>query len=786
MLQWFKKHSKFLQQESTALSNDSNYKELYQCRNNLFISHGNIVVRYNGTQRFPILIIYTDATPYRLPLIFPLQRKLSKQGIEELSTLPITEAIDRIKPVIQFYHELRHQNSTGVLCFLEWENLDSGSKFFGITTILQRVRDWYAAHFTNEFPPDSEEVDFCSHFTFIDKETKLFYPEQFLTPGLIEGDCYAALHNVIPKSMYYADTRYFYSGFFLDGVTNGGIIEPVHLNLDRYLLHEKLKTTLDLYKYPAIVNQLISEKRILKATWFHIYVEPKPFHLFKELISLIGNRNYDKGKARLQARCFDYLKSLPDDFILGIRFPNRKGINEFQLFKIYKKEDPPTMVFYQNPDDRMPFILDSYEKVEAIEGEKLTEESFHQRNSKRADYSILKNMSVNVMGVGAIGSEIADCIAKAGIGRITLFDDQILKAHNAVRHLAGLDHVGEGKITAVADIIRHHNPFIHVVPIPLNLYNLEAGYHLPDNSISVSSLADDNAEGFVNEQLVISDKSAFYVRALRGGKVGRIFRVIPGKDACFNCLALYRQEKKDFVEIPEDPAYVTLRNECNNPIRPASAADLKFIASFASRLLIEHIQDGESPFNHWIWTSEAISDTKLNLPYQFYPQHFSIHPNCAYCNHDKEITVSIPQKVVECMQGLIKLNPQIETGGIMAGRIDERGNIIVTHASGPGPKAVQSTTKFDKDVEFCQQFLDSLYIESNQKVVYVGEWHSHPSINNQPSGMDIKSLSEIATQKEYLTDSPAMIIFSNTGNPSCTIHPAGKRYYFTNLIVANN
>jgi integrative and conjugative element protein (TIGR02256 family) len=783
MLQWFKKHREFLQQESTALSNDSNYKELYQCRNNLFLSHGNIIVRYNATHRYPILIIYTDATPYRLPLIFPLQRELSKQEVEEFSTLSIVEAIERIKSAIRFYHELRHQNSTGVLCFLEWENLDSGSKFFGITSILQRVRDWYTAHFTNEFPPDSQEVDFISHFTFINTEIKILYPEQFLDPKLVEGDCYATLNNIIPKSLYYSNTRYFYYGSFIDGLTKGGLIETVQLNLEGLFLHEKLKTSLDLYAHPDIVNKLVNEKKLLKATWFHVAVEPRPFHLFKDLVALIGNGDYDKGIVRLQGRCFEFLKSLPDDFILGIRFPNRKRIYEFQLFKIYKKEKPPTMVFHQNPDDRMPLILDSYEKVEAIEGEKITAETFHQRNSKRADYNILKTAFVNVLGVGAIGSEIADCLAKAGIGRVFLFDNQILKAHNAVRHLAGLDHLGEGKVTAVADIISHHNPFISVGFVPLNLYDLDLGYRLQDDSISISSVADDNVEGFINEQLVIGNRQAFYVRALRGGKVARIFRVIPGKDACFNCLSLYRKEKSDFIEIPEDPEYPTLRNECSNPIRPASAADLKFIASFASRLLIEHIQNGEAPFNHWVWASEIIENTALKIPYQFYRQHFPTHPNCPYCNHDKEINVSISEDVIRFMQRLIKENSKIETGGVMAGRIDENGNIIVTHASEPGSKAVRSATKFEKDVEYCQLFLDNLYIQSNQKTVYVGEWHSHPSECNRPSGTDIKSLSEIAIQREYLTENPAMIIFSNRGEPSCTVHPAGKRFFFSKLSI---
>ena len=94
---------------------------------------------------------------------------------------------------------------------------------------------------------------------------------------------------------------------------------------------------------------------------------------------------------------------------------------------------------------------------------------------------------------------------------------------------------------------------------------------------------------------------------------------------------------------------------------------------------------------------------------------------------------------------------------------------------------MKSKIRFEKDIEYCQHFLDELFVQSNQKKVYVGEWHSHPSSNNQPSGTDIKSLSEISYQKEYLTDTPIMIIFSNTGEPSCTVHPVGKRYYHTTL-----
>lgn len=781
MIQWFKKHPEFLRKESTALSNDSNYKELYQFRNLLFISHGNIIVRLDKVHRFPILIIYSDATPYRIPLVFPLERVFSNENIEHFAGLTIDEAIKEIYPNIRFYYDLRHQNNSGVLCILESENLDTGSNYFSITTILERVREWCSGHITNMYPLDSEEVDFSSHFNFVNKEIKLVYPEQFFNNHLIEGDCYATLFKIIPKSKYCTSTKIVYYGAFLDGVARNGLFEQVDLKLIFPLPHEKLKTSLDLYTNPSIVNQLIVDEILLKAQWFHIDREPSPFHSFKQLIEIIGNGHYENGIKRISARCTDTFKIPPKSFLLGLRFPNRRKIDEFQLFKIHEIANPPILVIDANPLVRMSNILERYEKVEVIEGEKITETSFHQRNSNRANYEILKMASVNILGVGAIGSEIADCVAKAGIGKISLCDNQTLKAHNPVRHLAGLNHLGEYKVNAVADILFNHNPFINIWVNQIDLYNLDINQHFMDYSISISSVADDNVEGFVNQQLVLANRIAFYVRALRGGKTARIFRVIPGKDACFNCLTLYRNEKSKFVEIPDDLAYPTLKNECNNPIRPASASDLKLIASIASRILIDFLQEKETAENHWIWASESLPNTPIQEPFSIYSQYFPPHSNCVYCHQDRPLGVFIQNDQLIIMQDLITNNPKIETGGVLAGWTKEDGNIFISDASGPGPKAIQTTTKFEKDVEYCQNFLDDLFIQSEKRKVYLGEWHSHPSSDNNPSGTDLGSLSEISMQKEYLTVIPIMIIFSNNGTPSCTVHPAGKRYYATTL-----
>lgn len=66
---------------------------------------------------------------------------------------------------------------------------------------------------------------------------------------------------------------------------------------------------------------------------------------------------------------------------------------------------------------------------------------------------------------------------------------------------------------------------------------------------------------------------------------------------------------------------------------------------------------------------------------------------------------------------------------------------------------------------------------------YVGEWHYHPAGTNQPSGRDLQSLAEIASQVDYATDEPILIILSPKLEFAFTIHPATKGYVPTDFKV---
>jgi integrative and conjugative element protein (TIGR02256 family) len=104
----------------------------------------------------------------------------------------------------------------------------------------------------------------------------------------------------------------------------------------------------------------------------------------------------------------------------------------------------------------------------------------------------------------------------------------------------------------------------------------------------------------------------------------------------------------------------------------------------------------------------------------------------------------------------VNASPTTETGGIVIGRITG-STATVEIATGPGPNAVRTATRFERDVEYAQNQLE-LAISRDTSLAYVGEWHSHLVATPEPSGRDVLSMTGIAGSSNYATDCPTMLI----------------------------
>jgi len=82
--------------------------------------------------------------------------------------------------------------------------------------------------------------------------------------------------------------------------------------------------------------------------------------------------------------------------------------------------------------------------------------SLQRRSHPR--HTELGSLSVSVLGAGAVGSAVADLLHRSGVGHLELVDPDLLLPGNAVRHLAGHEHVGRPKVEAVKSMLMRTRP----------------------------------------------------------------------------------------------------------------------------------------------------------------------------------------------------------------------------------------------------------------------------------------------------------------------------------------
>jgi integrative and conjugative element protein (TIGR02256 family) len=104
-----------------------------------------------------------------------------------------------------------------------------------------------------------------------------------------------------------------------------------------------------------------------------------------------------------------------------------------------------------------------------------------------------------------------------------------------------------------------------------------------------------------------------------------------------------------------------------------------------------------------------------------------------------------------------------ETGGVLAGRGDlTKGEVHVTHASKPGPRARRAMFSFSRDTGYCQQFLDEIAAQSHGQIDYLGEWHKHHEDSPRPSWRDIATSTDIALESDYHVDLCLLLIIGKS------------------------
>ncbi|MBS1511078.1 MAG: ThiF family adenylyltransferase [Bacteroidetes bacterium] len=255
------------------------------------------------------------------------------------------------------------------------------------------------------------------------------------------------------------------------------------------------------------------------------------------------------------------------------------------------------------------------------------------------DVSFLETKKVTIIGLGAIGSEVARSLSRNGIGHFNLFDNQMFEVGNSIRHAADLFFVGESKVSVVQQIILRTNPNITVNQHQIDVLNdtgiLEKS--LSESDLCIVLTGEDSVDYFINDIIVPRFRLPFIFAGISPGGLSGSIQVIKYKEtACLRCLSDIGADTlpvpkftNTFKELPME------YGSCSTPAVPGSEIDTKEIALQVSRLALQLLAEKSTSYPNrqgdlYYWHGPAGSEEKP--PFSWEIKKIQPQTNCEICN----------------------------------------------------------------------------------------------------------------------------------------------------------
>ena len=205
----------------------------------------------------------------------------------------------------------------------------------------------------------------------------------------------------------------------------------------------------------------------------------------------------------------------------------------------------------------------------------------------------LRDKRVAVIGCGALGWGVTMSLARAGVGRFSLFDGDFVHPSNLPRLAARIGYAGEDKVAALADEIRQIAPTAVVDPVPSYVGRTVGASALinSDPDLLIDASADSRSPHETNLAAVALERPALFAWTSNGVVEARIFRVVPGRTACYACVRDAEPRPLRSARLLEGWAEEFVWNGANFNLESIASAT----ARMAVRTLLGHPVDRTNP-----------------------------------------------------------------------------------------------------------------------------------------------------------------------------------------------
>jgi len=149
----------------------------------------------------------------------------------------------------------------------------------------------------------------------------------------------------------------------------------------------------------------------------------------------------------------------------------------------------------------------------------------------------LVKSSVLVVGIGGLGSWVAELLVRAGVGRIRLVDDdrvEIANIHRQSLYTEADAEAGIPKIAAAAQRLRQINSVTKIETVCSRLDRLTAESLMRDMDVVVDGTDNFESRFILNDCAVKLSKPWIFAGVL--GTKAQVMTIVPGETACLRCL----------------------------------------------------------------------------------------------------------------------------------------------------------------------------------------------------------------------------------------------------------
>ncbi|MFI4971085.1 MAG: HesA/MoeB/ThiF family protein [Hyphomicrobiales bacterium] len=176
------------------------------------------------------------------------------------------------------------------------------------------------------------------------------------------------------------------------------------------------------------------------------------------------------------------------------------------------------------------------------------------------DAAALSTKSVAIVGVGSIGSHLAEELAKSGIGSLTLVDADLLRPGNCIRHVLGHESVGIPKAKGMRSYL-HQRSLLDQSKVNALDKRLITSSDVEDlfdrHDLVIDATGNGPATSLICMASDVLGRDALTACIQRGGTVLRVDR-----------LPLRPGESHAAVVAPGGPAVLAREGGCGDPVSP--------------------------------------------------------------------------------------------------------------------------------------------------------------------------------------------------------------------------